>query len=510
MLPRLELLSHLKERSLPLPVRQKLANAIEKAKREGRLQPDEDEEPTMAPSGSSPSANAPRNVSDQSLGDPEQLPAAEEETVTGTGERAPAAEQTPTEAPPASDAPVCEPCEPRVPMSESGPLTEATKPTREEQWLARDVRLLAFLDGVGMLKLANALANLTLSDCVSELESEGGRVKLLARLKTEGLELALRQKVSNEISKALRAGTLPEPGCARPGLPPPVCDKCDGPHETDLCPHFKKAREDHADSKRGPKKTLFGAMGSGPPELLMNATLRRQPGDGNCLFHSLAAGLKDGTTAHTLRMQVLDFIEANPELALVDAPLKDWVLWETGAPLEDYCRRMRRSGEWGGAIEMAAFCQLKKAHVYVYQTDPTQPRGPAYKRIHTFEPPPAAAAVAATAAAGSSGGGATTPSSSYSALYGTPPSQRLEVRVVYQGGVHYDGLEKGGAGDVVGNTAANPIGPVMASSFYERRSHSDHSFSYSTYSASSELTARGGGLFGSSSDSTGRGYPSTS
>ena len=63
MLPRLELLSHLKERSLPLPVRQKLANAIEKAKREGRLQPDEDEEPTMAPSGSSPSANAPRNVS---------------------------------------------------------------------------------------------------------------------------------------------------------------------------------------------------------------------------------------------------------------------------------------------------------------------------------------------------------------------------------------------------------------------------------------------------------------
>merc|ERR1719464_1750215 len=28
----------------------------------------------------------------------------------------------------------------------------------------------------------------------------------------------------------------------------PVCDKCDGPHATDKCPHFKKVREKHKDA----------------------------------------------------------------------------------------------------------------------------------------------------------------------------------------------------------------------------------------------------------------------
>ena len=30
------------------------------------------------------------------------------------------------------------------------------------------------------------------------------------------------------------------------------CDKCDGPHATDACPHYKKKREDHPDGKSPP------------------------------------------------------------------------------------------------------------------------------------------------------------------------------------------------------------------------------------------------------------------
>jgi hypothetical protein len=95
-----------------------------------------------------------------------------------------------------------------------------------------------------------------------------------------------RQKFANGLSKALKEGKLPPDGCARPEEPPPTCDKCDGKHATDACPYFKKAREEHADAKQG-KRSLFGSH-KGPQEVLHAATVVRQPGDGSCLFHSLA------------------------------------------------------------------------------------------------------------------------------------------------------------------------------------------------------------------------------
>ena len=58
--------------------------------------------------------------------------------------------------------------------------------------------------------------------------------------------------LANALARALKEGTLPSDGCGRPDKPPPTCDKCDGAHPTDACPHFKKAREDHVDAKAGP------------------------------------------------------------------------------------------------------------------------------------------------------------------------------------------------------------------------------------------------------------------
>ena len=45
---------------------------------------------------------------------------------------------------------------------------------------------------------------------------------------------------------------------------------------------------------------LLSAL-SGPPAYLIGAEVLAQPGDGSCLFHSLAAGLADGSTGASLR-----------------------------------------------------------------------------------------------------------------------------------------------------------------------------------------------------------------
>jgi hypothetical protein len=104
------------------------------------------------------------------------------------------------------------------------------------------------------------------------------------------------------------------------------CDKCDGGHSTDRCPFYKKARDNHPDAKPAREKKMLGLQ-SGPPEILRIGSARviRQPGDGSCLFHSLSHGLKDGSSASSLRKQVAEFIQSNPTLEISDSPLKDWV-----------------------------------------------------------------------------------------------------------------------------------------------------------------------------------------
>ena len=183
------------------------------------------------------------------------------------------------------------------------------------------------------------------------------------------------------------------------------CDKCDGKHPTDRCPHFKKERDSHPDARRASEKKLLG-MASGPVEVLKSSLARvvRQPGDGSCLFHSMAHGLRDGSSASSLRRDICNFINEHPTLEIADSPLKEWILWDSGTSVSDYCAKMKSQGVWGGGVEMAAASHLKGVNVYVYQQS-----GGGYKRISCFEGP----------------GGA---------------SSRA-VRVLYGGGVHYDALE---------------------------------------------------------------------
>ena len=204
-----------------------------------------------------------------------------------------------------------------------------------------------------------------------------------------------------------QAATAPQPAAAtqspakKDGL---CCDKCDGKHETENCPYYKKQRDDHIDAKKNGWK-LVGGTSNLPGAMLRSARVVSQPGDGSCLFHSLSYGIKDGSTATTLRREICEFIHANPATPICETPLGDWVKWDSGASCADYAKKMSR-GSWGGGIEMACMSRLKGCNVHVYERDS---RTGGYKRISAFDFP-------------------------------VKPEQRKIVRVLYRGGVHYDAL----------------------------------------------------------------------
>jgi len=184
------------------------------------------------------------------------------------------------------------------------------------------------------------------------------------------------------------------------------CDKCDGPHDTDSCPHYKKPRDKHKDAWANYGAKCPQQMGTPNSHfVLRGGRCVRQPGDGNCLFHSLCFGLNDGRTrplsAGELRGQLASFIAQHPRLDIAGDSLEEWIKWDTNSSAGNYASRMSRGG-WGGGIEMAACSLLKNVNVHVYEK-----RSGGFKRISCFD---------------------------------CPGKASKTIHVLYQGGVHYDAL----------------------------------------------------------------------
>jgi hypothetical protein len=202
---------------------------------------------------------------------------------------------------------------------------------------------------------------------------------------------------SSRMASPLRT-EVPQP----PSAPAPaaVCDKCDGPHDTDLCPAYRRPRESHTDAwvNKG-HRTPKDMGGGGGDFVLRHAHIIPQPGDGSCLFHALGHGLGH-TTARALRRDIAAFIERHPDLSIADSPLSDWVYWDSQCPVAVYARRMAVGG-WGGGIEMAACARCYQVNVHVYERSRA-----GFKRISCFD---------------------------------VPEAQRT-VHVLYAGGVHFDAL----------------------------------------------------------------------
>lgn len=155
------------------------------------------------------------------------------------------------------------------------------------------------------------------------------------------------------------------------------CDKCDGCHHSDDCPHFPNAREAHADAWSAyqcpPRE---GASPGGATQRPISGQVVGQPGDGSCLYHSLCHGLKlisehEGevpvVTADALRRDIADFVASCPGCKVAGTPLRDWVLWDSGLDVSAYSKRMRAGRHWGGAIEMAVCAVMKSVDIDVYE-----------------------------------------------------------------------------------------------------------------------------------------------
>mmetsp|Transcript_16718 Transcript_16718/g.25113 ORF Transcript_16718/g.25113 Transcript_16718/m.25113 type:complete len:261 (+) Transcript_16718:42-824(+) len=181
-----------------------------------------------------------------------------------------------------------------------------------------------------------------------------------------------------------------------------VCDKCDGGHDTSSCPYYKKDREKHPDAQKNFYKKL-GGKSKLPGAVIRNGRVIRQPGDGSCLFHSMSYGLRDGSSASSLRREVCTFIKRNPNMEIADTPLSDWIHWDSGESVGSYTRRMSM-GAWGGGIEMAAVSLMRGVNIHVYERS-----GLGFTRISAFDHP-------------------------------NSPETRQTIRVLYCGGVHYDAL----------------------------------------------------------------------
>jgi len=181
------------------------------------------------------------------------------------------------------------------------------------------------------------------------------------------------------------------------------CDKCDGPHETDRCPHFRKARDTHDDAwaNKGKAKVISDESAQAPVIRSGEAKVVPQPGDGSCLFHSLSYGLNDRSSASSLRKDICGYMTKNPDMKIADTAIKDWIQYDSNDSVAAYAQRMS-SGTWGGGIEMAALTRMKNVNVHVYEKCRE-----GYRRISAFE----------------------------------SPGARKTVSVLYQGRMHYDAIE---------------------------------------------------------------------
>ena len=114
------------------------------------------------------------------------------------------------------------------------------------------------------------------------------------------------------------------------------------------------------------KSHLVAAAEVKEAKFVSRARVVAQPGDGSCLFHSVAFGLRDGSTARSLRQEVASVIERNPSYRILDTPLSDWIRMDKNVGVRSYVESLR-GGAWGGGIELAILSQTRRTTIEVYE-----------------------------------------------------------------------------------------------------------------------------------------------
>jgi hypothetical protein len=105
--------------------------------------------------------------------------------------------------------------------------------------------------------------------------------------------------------------------------------------------------------------------------------IRDVPGDGNCLFHSVALSINSNATE--LRKAVVDWMLV-PDQMLHGEKVSEWIQWNGNQNLQQYTQTMSRNGTWGGGIELAVLASILQKPILVYAKDTEA------KRIAEFLP----------------------------------------------------------------------------------------------------------------------------
>lgn len=82
----------------------------------------------------------------------------------------------------------------------------------------------------------------------------------------------------------------------------------------------------------------------------------------SCLFQSLAPAVN--LKSEELRDIITKYLSTNPAL-IDDIKLNDIIKWNGEGSLETYINKMSRN-EWGGCIEIRAFCKLFNMDVIIH------------------------------------------------------------------------------------------------------------------------------------------------
>jgi hypothetical protein len=82
----------------------------------------------------------------------------------------------------------------------------------------------------------------------------------------------------------------------------------------------------------------------------------------SCLYRALSS-FHQGVGTEQMRNLLCDYLSTNPQLGGEQADKV--VAWETKKSLSDYIGHMRSHHQWGGAIEIKAYCDLFNTNVKV-------------------------------------------------------------------------------------------------------------------------------------------------
>lgn len=85
----------------------------------------------------------------------------------------------------------------------------------------------------------------------------------------------------------------------------------------------------------------------------------------SCLFDSLATFVPN-TSSPELRSRIIAFLRSDPNMIGDDITFQAIMEWDDDENAEQYLERMQSQDQWGGGIEIRAFCKMYRCRVNVH------------------------------------------------------------------------------------------------------------------------------------------------